>query len=55
MATTSIDTSELEYLKFCRDKLRRIVEVIENKSEDEKKNQLSDDEKLISIRKIIKN
>jgi len=36
MATVSVDTSELEYLKSCVDKLRRIVEVLEDKNEEEK-------------------
>ena len=46
----SIDTSELEYLKSCRDKLRRIVEVLEGDKEDK----VSTDEKLREIKKISK-
>ncbi len=48
MATTSIDTSELEYLKSCRDKLRDIAAVLNKKEPEEK-------EKLKEIEKIIKN
>ena len=46
----SIDTSELEYLKSCRDKLRRIAEVLEGDKEDK----VSTDEKLREIKKISK-
>lgn len=46
MVIASIDTSELEYLKSCRDKLRDIVEIL---SQDEK----SDEEKLEKIKKMI--
>ncbi len=41
MATTSIDTSELEYLKSCRDKLRDIAAVL-NKKEPEEKEKLKE-------------
>lgn len=51
MATTSIDTSELEYLKSCRDKLRDIHDIL-NKKEDEK--DLSNEEKFREIKKILK-
>lgn len=51
MATTNIDTSELEYLKSCRDKLRDIHDVL-NKKEDEK--ELSTEEKFREIKKILK-
>ena len=50
MSTASIDTSELEYLKSCRDKLRGIVEVLEGDKEDK----VSTDEKLREIKKISK-
>jgi len=63
MATASIDTSELEYLKSCRDKLRDITEVVhpvrenlsngagEEKGQDK---EISAKEKLRKIKKIIK-
>lgn len=51
MATITIDTSELEYLKSCRDKLRDINDVL-NKEKDEK--ELSAEEKLREIKPILK-
>ena len=52
MATTSIDTSEVEYLKSCRDKLRDISGILKDKEKDEK--ELSVEEKLKEIKKILK-
>jgi len=52
MATASIDTSELEYLKSCRDKLRDIAEIA--KGEKGKDEEMPDEEKLKEIKKIIK-
>lgn len=46
MATASIDTSELEYLKSCRDKLRDIAEIL---GQDEE----NDEDKLEKLKKII--
>lgn len=46
MATTSIDTSELEYLKSCKDKLRDIGEILGKDEGD-------DEEKLKEIRRTI--
>jgi len=51
MATTSIDTSEVEYLKSCRDKLRDISGILKDKS-DEKESSV--EEKLKEIKKILK-
>ena len=50
MATASMDTSEVEYLKSCRDKLRDISDILKDKS-DEK--ELSIEEKLKEIKKIL--
>lgn len=52
MATATIDTSELEYLKFCRDKLRDVSDIVDKK--DKKDRELSAEEKLREIKKIIK-
>ena len=52
MATANIDTSELEYLKSCRDKLRDISNILKDKSEDEE--EPSAKEKLREIKKIFK-
>ena len=52
MATASIDTSELEYLKSCRDKLRDISDILKDKEKDEK--ELPAEEKLREIKKILK-
>ena len=52
MFTASIDTSELEYLKSCRDKLRDIGDIFKDKSEDEKEPSVK--EKLCEIKKILK-
>jgi hypothetical protein len=51
MATASVDTSELEYLKSCRDKLRDIGGILKDKS-DEKESSV--EEKLKEIKKILK-
>jgi len=51
MATASIDKSELEYLKSCRDTLRDINDIL-NKEKDEK--ELSAEEELREIKKIMK-
>ncbi|KKS38469.1 MAG: hypothetical protein UV01_C0003G0016 [Parcubacteria group bacterium GW2011_GWA2_42_14] len=51
MAMASIDTSELEYFKSCRDKLRDIGDILKDKN-DEK--ELSIEEKLREIKKILK-
>ena len=56
---TNIDTSELEYLKSCRDKLRDITDML-NKDEErsalkgKKEESLTVEEKLEEIEKIIK-
>ena len=52
MGSTTIDTSELEYLKSCRDKLRDIADILKDKEKDEK--ELSDEDKLRELKKIIK-
>lgn len=46
MANATIDTSELEYLKSCRNKLRDIAEIL---GQDEERNE----EKMEKIKKII--
>ncbi len=54
MANITIDSNELEYFKFCRDKLRDIIAIInEEKEKNEKKTSFED--KLKEIEKIIKN
>ena len=70
MATTTIDTTELEYLKSCRDKLRDIVEIISEEAPTPEglgsdrsvgaakrvgNKEMSMEEKLREIKKIIKN
>ncbi len=52
MSMANIDTSELEYLKSCRDKLRDVSDVVDEK--DKKDRELSAEEKLREIKKIIK-
>lgn len=52
MATATIDTSELEYLKSCRDKLRDIDGILKDKNENEE--EPSTKEKLREIKRIIK-
>ena len=63
MATTTIDTSELEYLKSCRNKLRDINDILisarggsasggKDKSENEEEPLA--EEKLREIKKILK-
>lgn len=46
MAIANIDTSELEYLKSCRDKLRDIADVLGKDEEN-------DEDKLGKLKKII--
>lgn len=46
MSSATIDTSELEYLKSCRDKLRDIGEILVKDDGD-------DEEKLKEIKRII--
>ena len=48
----NIDTSELEYLKSCRDKLRDVSNILKDKSEDEEESLAK--EKLREIKKILK-
>lgn len=50
MATISIDKSELEYFKSCRDKLRDIADLFDKDEERLAK----DEEKLKEIKKIMK-
>ncbi len=50
MATASIDASELEYLKSCRNKLRDIVDLLK---EEKSKEILSAEEKISEIKKIL--
>lgn len=47
MANVTVDSSELEYLKSCRDKLRDIAAVLDEV-------EISTEEKLKEIEKIIK-
>ncbi|MDP3052320.1 MAG: hypothetical protein Q8N42_02315 [bacterium] len=57
MAITKIDSTELEYLKVCRDKLRDITAVLNIKGRQEEKQdkkETSPEEKLKEIEKIIK-
>lgn len=54
MANTTIDTSELEYLKSCRDKLRDIAVIINEEKEKNEEGKSSED-KLKEIKKVIKN
>jgi len=63
MTIASIDTSELEYLKSCRDKLRDISDILKDKEKDEKElpaeprtrtSSVRDKEKLQEIKKILK-
>jgi len=62
MATASIDTSELEYLKSCRDKLRDISDILKDKSDEKelsaeprtRTSSVRDKEKLREIKKILK-
>jgi len=49
MATVPIDTSELENLKFCSDKLREIAEIMQEQGEE-----MSAEEKLQEIKRIIR-
>lgn len=52
MATVTIDTGELEYLRSCGDKLQGIAEVVkEGRGKDKK---ISAEAKLQKIREIIK-
>ncbi len=51
MASVSIDTSELEYLKSCRDKLRDITDFLK---EEKSKETLSAEEKIKEIKKMLK-
>lgn len=52
MATVTIDTGELEYLRSCGDKLRGIEEIVKEKRGKDKK--ISAEAKLQEIRKVIK-
>ncbi len=57
MAITKIDSTELEYLRSCRDKLQDIIAVLnikERQEEKQDKKETSTGEKLKEIEKIIK-
>ena len=57
MANAKIDSTELEYLKSCRDKLRDIAAILnikERGEEEQNKKETPPEEKLKEIGKIIK-
>lgn len=54
MFSTSIDTSELKYLKSCRDKLLDIGDMLKNKDKNEDEEEKSAKEKLLEIKQTLK-